>query len=178
MTDLDALSGTQKIIVKSAEALNVIEVLSRVQNIIITPMTPVLPGEQRISVRAKNAPDVISVRSRTQKIIIKPLNSSGSVNVVKAGPVGPAGSSGPQGPEGPQGEQGEPGVSGGASQSFSFEQADPSDTWEINHNLGFHPNVTVTDSGGTQVEGLVTYIDLNNLSVSFTVEFGGKAYLS
>lgn len=50
--------------------------------------------------------------------------------------------------------------------------------WSITHNLGFYPSVTIVDSGETQVIGDVTYINNNQLEVSFSVGFSGKAYLS
>lgn len=65
--------------------------------------------------------------------------------------------------------------------TFIFEQAVPSTTWTIEHNLGKRPSVTVVDSAGTVVLGQVTYDTddpLNKVTVSFTVEFSGTAILN
>ena len=48
----------------------------------------------------------------------------------------------------------------------------------INHNLVFYPNVTIQDSGGSIVEGEISYTNLNSLTVSFQASFSGTAYLS
>lgn len=56
-------------------------------------------------------------------------------------------------------------------------QLSPSNVWVINHNLNCHPVVTVIDSGNSQVEGDVTYNSLNQITVTFTAGFSGKAIL-
>jgi hypothetical protein len=61
---------------------------------------------------------------------------------------------------------------------FEYTQSTPSSSWTINHNMRFHPAVTVVDSGGTHVMGEVTYTSLNQVNVTFTSPFSGKAYLS
>ena len=53
-----------------------------------------------------------------------------------------------------------------------------SDTWTIQHNLNFYPNVTVQDSTGTIVEGEITYTNPKTLTVHFTNPVIGDAYLS
>lgn len=53
-----------------------------------------------------------------------------------------------------------------------------SDTWEINHNLGRYPVVTVVDSSGKEVITEVQYIDKNNCIVFAKGEFKGTAYLN
>ena len=62
--------------------------------------------------------------------------------------------------------------------SYEHTQGSPSNTWVINHNLGFYPNVTIQDSGGSIVEGEISYTNLNSLTVSFQASFSGMAYLS
>ena len=62
--------------------------------------------------------------------------------------------------------------------SYDHTQGVSSNTWVINHNLGFKPNVTVVDSAGTMYEGEITYTNTNSLTVSFSAAFSGKAYLS
>lgn len=80
------------------------------------------------------------------------------------------GTSGPPGPPGPP-------VSP-EQLAYVHVQSMPADVWLIEHSLGFYPNATVLDSAGTQVEGDVTYISVNELSLSFVGAFSGTAYLS
>jgi hypothetical protein len=80
---------------------------------------------------------------------------------------------GQTGPTGPAGPTGTPGAGG---RSLDFTQAVPSTVWTINHNFGLYPSVTVVGPTGL-VEGDVTYIDLNNLSITFAVPISGVAYL-
>ena len=61
---------------------------------------------------------------------------------------------------------------------FIYSQATPSDTWTISHNLTFHPNVTVVDSGGSVVEGEISYPTPTTVLLTFRSGFSGKAYLS
>lgn len=79
---------------------------------------------------------------------------------------------GPQGIPGPQGEAAD------ASFQYIHDQIAASTTWVIVHNLNGFPNVSVVDSAGTNVEGEIHYDSANQLTVSFTVAFSGKAYLS
>lgn len=93
------------------------------------------------------------------------------------GPEGPQGSQGPQGPEGPQGPQGPPGDST-ATLSYVHHQDVASDYWEVHHNLGYHPAVTVIDSAGTEWDCAVTRVDDNTLIIEMAYAFSGKAYCS
>ena len=93
------------------------------------------------------------------------------------GVQGVQGSTGPQGPTGPTGPQG-PAGQGAAQLAFAFEQQSLSALWSINHNLGYHPQVTIQDYGKTTIEGQVTHIDVNNLTVGFSAAISGYAYLS
>ena len=62
--------------------------------------------------------------------------------------------------------------------NFVYVQATSSDIWEITHNLNKYPAVTVVDSGGSVVIGEIVYIDKNNVRITFTSAFSGKAYLN
>jgi hypothetical protein len=62
--------------------------------------------------------------------------------------------------------------------AYHHTQGASSATWTINHNLGWYPNVTVQDSGGSIVEGEITYTSVNSLRLTFTGAFSGNAYLS
>lgn len=57
-------------------------------------------------------------------------------------------------------------------------QNTPSNSWVVDHNLQYFPNVTVVDSGETQVEGNVIYNNINRVTIEFSTAFSGKAYLS
>lgn len=54
----------------------------------------------------------------------------------------------------------------------------PSNEWIINHNLEKYPSVTVVDSANSIITGEVTYIDMNNLKITFQAAFSGRAYLN
>lgn len=63
--------------------------------------------------------------------------------------------------------------------AYTHVQAVPSDTWTVNHNLGYAPGgISVIDSAGTMVEGDVTHTSLNSFIIVFTAGFSGTAYLS
>ena len=61
---------------------------------------------------------------------------------------------------------------------FEYVQDVPSATWEIEHNLGKEPSITVVDSAGTMVEGDCEYVNANKVILSFSSAFSGKAYLN
>lgn len=104
------------------------------------------------------------------EIIVQPVVAS-----IVVEPVVPSITVASPGPAGPPGQQGPPGPPGG---NYSFSQPTPSATWTITHNLGFNPSVSVVDSANSTVEGQVTYINTNSLSVSFSAAFSGSAFLS
>ena len=62
--------------------------------------------------------------------------------------------------------------------NFVYVQATSSNIWEITHNLNKYPAVTVVDSGGSVVIGEIVYIDKNNVRITFTSAFSGKAYFN
>ena len=62
--------------------------------------------------------------------------------------------------------------------TYVHSQDTPLTTWSITHNLGKRPSVTVVDSGNTVVFGEVNYVDDNNVTVTFSAGFSGKAYLN
>jgi hypothetical protein len=62
--------------------------------------------------------------------------------------------------------------------AYHHTQNTPSNTWVINHNLDFYPNVTVADSGGSLCEGEITYTSTDSVTVTFSGAFSGNAYLS
>ena len=64
------------------------------------------------------------------------------------------------------------------SVAYHHTQGTSSAVWTITHNLGWYPNVTVQDSGGSIVEGEISYTSSNALTVTFSGAFSGDAYLS
>lgn len=108
-----------------------------------------------------------------------------SVELASIGQPGPTGAQGTQGATGPAGPQGPPGPSGsGEGTAFRHVQGTPASVWEITHNLAYNPGgIAVRDSAGDSHEGLVEYLTVNSLRISFftgglPVAFSGEAYLS
>ena len=71
-----------------------------------------------------------------------------------------------------------PAIETGDDLNFIYTQSTPSATWNITHDLGKFPSVSVVDSANTQVYGNVDYINDNSLTLTFTSAFSGKAYLN
>jgi hypothetical protein len=61
---------------------------------------------------------------------------------------------------------------------YTHNQSVAASTWNVNHNLGKYPSVTVTLSNGQVGYGDVTYIDENNLTITFSGANSGKAYMN
>jgi len=68
------------------------------------------------------------------------------------------------------------------SPAFVFSQPcnNPQTVWNINHNLGFVPNVWSEDCSipAVNIEGTVHIVNLNTLTLTFSTPQAGKAYLS
>ena len=62
--------------------------------------------------------------------------------------------------------------------TFIFTQNLPSTTWNITHNLGKFPSITVIDTGNTVVVGEYNYTSNTNVILTFSAGFAGKAYLN
>lgn len=62
--------------------------------------------------------------------------------------------------------------------TYVHNQLIPAGVWNIAHNLGKYPSVVVVDSAGTTVMGEIVYDDINNLHITFTSPFSGKAFLN
>ena len=65
-----------------------------------------------------------------------------------------------------------------ADKTFIFTQGTPSTSWVIQHNLGKFPSITVVDTADTVVIGDYNYTDDNNVTLTFSAGFAGKAYLN
>jgi hypothetical protein len=115
----------------------------------------------------------ILVTNSTQRIIVNPATQA--VSVILAGPVGPAGPSGSIGPVGPVGPTG---PSGSAAASFEYTQLIASNSWVINHGLGFKPNVSVFDVSGATIDASLIFHTDNQVEVQFLTPRAGTARLS
>lgn len=62
--------------------------------------------------------------------------------------------------------------------TFIHSQLTPSSSWSITHNRNEYPSVIVVDSGDSTVIGEIDYIDMNNITLTFSGSFSGKAYLN
>lgn len=60
--------------------------------------------------------------------------------------------------------------------TYVYYQNVQSDAWEIQHNLDKYPSITVVDSANNIVVGDIRYVDTNNVVVTFTAPFSGKAF--
>ena len=62
--------------------------------------------------------------------------------------------------------------------TFVYEQAEASDTWVIEHNLGKYPSVEVADSTGNRFFPAVQWINENKCIVTMNGAIKGKAFLN
>ena len=62
--------------------------------------------------------------------------------------------------------------------TFIFTQAVAATAWNVNHNLGKFPSVSVVNNNNVLMYGDTTYVDKNNLIINFSAGFSGKAYLN
>jgi hypothetical protein len=65
-----------------------------------------------------------------------------------------------------------------ADKTFVFTQGVAALVWTVNHNLAKFPSVSVVDTANTGVISQIDYIDNNNLTITNTAQFAGKAYLN
>jgi hypothetical protein len=78
--------------------------------------------------------------------------------------------------EAEQGPPGPPGVSSNAS--YTHTQASASDTWTINHNLGFRPSVALLSVGGREMLAEVIHTGANQAIAYFDSPISGQAICS
>lgn len=62
--------------------------------------------------------------------------------------------------------------------TFVFTQGAPALVWTIQHDLNKFPSVSVVDTANTGVLSQIDYIDNNNITITNTAQFAGKAYLN
>ena len=70
------------------------------------------------------------------------------------------------------------GGGGGSSISEVFEFTTAATTWTIEHNLGIYPSITTVDDNGEVIVGEVTYTDDDTITVVFSEDVSGYAYLN
>lgn len=123
--------------------------------------------EQPVQIAVEGQSVQIAVEEQPVQIVVQE-ESVRIVVVEEPVKILTVGIQGPQGPPGPA----SPGT------TYIYSQNTPSTTWTIAHNLGQYPSVTVVDSGGTVVLGDVTYNSADQITLTFGVSHGGKAYLN
>lgn len=62
--------------------------------------------------------------------------------------------------------------------NFIFTQSIPASTWNITHTLNKFCSVEVVSDSNVVKYGSITYVDKNNLTITFSAAFSGKAYLN
>ena len=83
-----------------------------------------------------------------------------------------AAEAGPPGPPGPQGPKGD------LAGRFLHTQSQDSDTWTVNHNLGYLPNVSVLSLGGLTLWAEIIHTSQNQLLVYFDEPTAGQVVCS
>jgi hypothetical protein len=61
---------------------------------------------------------------------------------------------------------------------YVHTQNTPSNQWNITHNLGFFPNVTVLDNANRIIEADTQYLNTNSVRIVMNVALSGVAYLT
>jgi hypothetical protein len=68
-------------------------------------------------------------------------------------------------------------ASGSGLDAVIHTQSSPSDTWTINHNLGYKPSVQTFSAGSRLMTGDVLHTSVNQTIVYFSSSVGGYARL-
>lgn len=82
------------------------------------------------------------------------------------------------GPKTSSGWPASPFYSAGLTRRYVHVQNIAVETWNITHDLGGYPAVSIVDSASTVVVGEVSYISTSQIRVNFTAPFSGYAYLT
>ena len=69
-------------------------------------------------------------------------------------------------------------VSQGGGANYVYTQSSASATWIVNHNLNKYCSVTVVDSNNDVVIGEIHYNSVNQVTLTFTAAFSGKAFFN
>lgn len=143
-------------------------------NITLTNVTPTI----NVTVRNAEAVAVTAISGPEIKASIQ----SGPTIVTQVIATGPAGKDGLSAyeiwlSEGNQGTVTDF-LSSISSVGYIYEQMVASSAWTISHPLKKFPSVTIVDSAGNIVFGDVAYLSDSQITITFTAEFSGKAYLN
>lgn len=145
----------------------------------MTDLVVVKEPPETVVVIEHDTAQVVAEREAAARVTATALGARGVDGTPGAtGAPGAPGTPGTPGAPGAPGNTGPVGPSSGAASSYQHVQNSVSATWTVQHNLGFHPNVTIQDSGGTAWEGDITHSDINALVIRFGSAFAGTAYLS
>ena len=63
-------------------------------------------------------------------------------------------------------------------ENYVHDQQVASVTWVITHNMNKYPAVNIVDTANDDVVGDIKYNSLNQITITFTAAFSGKAYLN
>lgn len=63
-------------------------------------------------------------------------------------------------------------------ENYVHDQQVASTTWVVNHNMNKYPSVNIVDTANDEVTGDVKYNSLNQITITFSAAFSGKAYLN
>jgi len=66
--------------------------------------------------------------------------------------------------------------SGAGDKTYTHTQDSGATIWEVEHDLGKRPSVTVVDVNNVQGYGIVTHTNANELTITFPGDTTGKAY--
>jgi hypothetical protein len=61
---------------------------------------------------------------------------------------------------------------------YLHDQQVASTTWTVTHNMNKYPSINIVDSSNDIIMGDVKYNSLNQLTITFTANISGKAYLN
>ena len=117
-----------------------------------------------ISVASPNKAASVSLIDNSASITVA-SPSVNSVSLTSKGPTGDTGATGPQGEI-------------GSDKFYKHIQRVASSLWIVTHNLNKYPSVSVTDSAGTVVIGMVDYDSLNQVTLNFKSTFSGTVYFN
>lgn len=77
-----------------------------------------------------------------------------------------------------KGEKGDPGPIGPSASAYTHTQSTPSDTWIINHNLGYKPSVELITVGGVEFDASVTHTSVDQTIINIAMPMAGSARLN
>lgn len=155
-------------------------------NVIVTPIIQQVTidinnpsASSTIDIIACQHPQTVEVLGVQQSnaVFIQPQIIEQSVIEVgfQQGATGKDGENGIDGKQGDTGATGATGATGLPGSTYIHYQSIAASVWNIAHNLNGYPPVTILNSAEEKVEGDIKYVDLNNLTATFSNAFAGIA---